>query len=635
MISRFRLRNSVRMRSAGSVALCLLILSSCAGRSASVPDTSILIEIQKTLDQAAAISSPEPELLGEDASDLLNELIPSLSLDEVLLTPIEDLHDITANNLPADVFFNSLFAESDYGVAVTPDVDVLINLTLPRVTIEEVMDIVAELYNLDIARRGNIYTVRPGGLRTRQFTIDYLNIQRMGNSNVQVNSGNNQNSSGIGGGNFGGNGFGNGGIGFGGFGGGNLNGGNLGGLGGIGGLGGLGGLGGGGAGGQISTTTNSDFWSDFETAISNLIGVESKSSSVGAANASFGGLYGGLGGGGAQNQSTVTDQGKSVLVIPQTGIIIVRAFPRELDEIEQFLNLSQEILQREVIIQVQILEVILNNGYEYALDFNTFGRQANDPVTGSGAFRGTADGLLGSTSEVAAELLAGNAGIDSISNPLEFNVGFTDFDAVFRFLQTRGTTQVVSSSQLRVLNNQKAIFQSGAQEIFQTQADTTTVTSVTNTTTNSNNNLQQFFTGISMDITPQISADGMITLHVHPVISAAEEQSKMIGGKIVPLPRTTTREIDSVIRAANGEIVVLGGLTFERNVNETAGVPGISQVPLLGDALEQKQIQSVKSEFIILLKPIIANREGDRQLLNESKERFRDINRIVDPFADN
>jgi MSHA biogenesis protein MshL len=58
-------------------------------------------------------------------------------------------------------------------------------------------------------------------------------------------------------------------------------------------------------------------------------------------------------------------------------------------------------------------------------------------------------------------------------------------------------------------------------------------------------------------------------------------------------------------------------------------------VPVLGDALEQRQTQSVKSEFIILLKPIIASEAGDRNLLQESNDRFRDINRAIDPFANN
>lgn len=602
----------------------LLLLSACATRSASVPDTTILTEIQQSLETAVLAQQEQerPEVLSEDDTDLLDELIPSLSLDQSFLAPVEERISVRTGEgrLSAIVFFNSLVDDTDYGVVVSPDVDVQINLNLPPVTIEEIMDTVAEIYNLDITRRGNTFLIQPGGLRTRQFTIDYLNVQRSGSSSIQVTSGGSQNSGNNR--NNGNNSFNNSGAfnssGVGnnsGFSNSGQNGGNF--------------SGGGGGGGQISTSTSTDFWSDLETAISNLIGVAS-SGGAPASTSVFGGSTAG-----SRNQSTVTEEGKRVLVQPLTGMVIVTAFPHELDTVEKYINEAQEILRREVIIQVQFLEVVLNKGFQYALDFNTFGQQANNLFTGSGAFAGTADGLLGSDNTQAGEFLSGDFGIEGISNPLQFSTNFTDFDAVFRLLQTRGTTQVISSPQLRVLNNQKAVFQDGAQEFFQTQADTTTVASSANTTTSANNNLQQFFSGISMDITPQISADGEITLHVHPIISAVDSQLKSIAGQIVPLALTTTREIDSVIKAQNGRIVVLGGLAFERNINETAGIPGISAVPILGDALEQKQTQSVKSEFIILLKPIMGSESGDRDLLTESNERFRDLNRAIDPFSDN
>lgn len=611
---RLAVQTNKRTVSRSGLAILLLLLGACATRPATTPDTSILEEIQISLDEAVLeIEAPEEEL-SEDESDLLGELIPGLSLDESVLAPVEERVSVSSPNLPADVFFNSLVADTNYGVAISEDVDVNINISLPNVTIEEAMDTVAEIYNLDIDRRGNIFTIRPGGLRTRQFHIDYLNVQRQGTSSMSVSnsgSGGGAANAGIGAGGLGG---------LGGIGGlnagvGGLNG--LSGVGGLGGLGGVGGIGGAGGGGQISTQTSTDFWSDLEIAITNLLGVQSGGS--GSSGGSGGGLlggFGGLGGGaGARNQSTVTDEGKSVLVQPLTGIVIVTAFPHELDRIEQFINAAHESLRREVIIQVQFLEVVLNKGFQYALDFNTFGLQANNPVTGSGEFLGTAEGLLGSDNDVAGEFISGVGSISGVGNPLQVSTNFTDFDAVFQLLQTRGTTQVISSPQLRVLNNQKAVFQDGDNEYFQTQADSTTVASGDNTTTNNENSLEQFFSGISMDITPQISAGGDITLHVYPIISAVEEQSKSIAGQVVPLPKTTTREIDSVIKAENGKIVVLGGLAFERNVNETAGIPGVSRIPVVGDALEHRQTQTVKSEFIILLKPIIANKEGNTRVL--------------------
>ena len=171
-----------------ALSALLLVLPSCIARGPHVPDTAILSEIQVTLDAAIASTAAVPvELLAPD-SDLLSELLPSLSLDEILLAPVEERISITSPNLPADVFFNSLVVDTDYGVVISEDVDVSINLSLPNVTIEEAMDIIAEIYNLDVTLRGNIFTVREGGLRTRQFTIDYLNVQRQGTSSISVSA---------------------------------------------------------------------------------------------------------------------------------------------------------------------------------------------------------------------------------------------------------------------------------------------------------------------------------------------------------------------------------------------------------------------------------------------------------------
>lgn len=146
------------------IPAAVLLLSACATQPARTPDTAVLAGIQESIDVAVEISEQTEAEQQEETEDLLDELIPSLSLDENLLTPIEDRVSISSPNLTADVFFNALVADTDYGVAISEDVDVTINLSLPNVTIEEAMDTVAEIYNLDITRRGNIYTVRPGVL---------------------------------------------------------------------------------------------------------------------------------------------------------------------------------------------------------------------------------------------------------------------------------------------------------------------------------------------------------------------------------------------------------------------------------------------------------------------------------------
>jgi len=136
-----------------------------------------------------------------------------------------------------------------------------------------------------------------------------------------------------------------------------------------------------------------------------------------------------------------------------------------------------------------------------------------------------------------------------------------------------------------------------------------------------------------MDITPQISADGTITLHVHPTITTVTEQSKPIGGEQVPTPRIAVRELDSIIKAQDGRIVVLGGLAYERTIDDSAGIPGVRNVPYVGAAFDQRYRSTVKSEFIILLRPVIGSDQSEQQLLRDRDNRLREINRSLNPFG--
>jgi MSHA biogenesis protein MshL len=587
-------------------ATLALLVSACGSSLRHTPDTAVLDSIQGTLDEAALTLDTTPAAPSQDEIDAI---LPSVFIIDEGTTPVEERFNIVANRETAQNFFANVVAGTDFGVAVSPDLEGEISLSLPNVTIDEVMQAVQQTYGYQISRRGNIYHVQPGGLQTRLFTVDYLNVSRMGTSTVQVSSsgqsgqnGNNNNSN-----NNNGN-LNNGGS-FNNTGGtnnnnnnGNLNNGSQNGS-----FSGGSGI----QGGQISTQTESKFWEDFEEVIAALIGTtvrREENNDVGG-----GSILSGLS---AARGSSPNSDGKSVVVQPQVGLVMVTAFPNELDRVAEYISHAQNILSREVTIQVQFLEVILNKGFQSAIDFDTFGPGgANSDNTITGAF-GT----------------NGDFSISGNSNPLSIVTNFTDFDAVFRILESRGTTQVLSSPSLKVLNNQKAVFQDGDEEYFQTGLSATTIAGGNNTTTNASASLESFFSGISMDITPQISADGKITLHVHPTISTVVEQNKTIAGEQIPLARTSVRELDSVIRGEDGKIVVLGGLAYERSTEDLAGIPVANDLPIVGAAFDQRRRQTVKSEFIILLRPMIANPGNEETFIRNSSERFKQINQDINSF---
>jgi MSHA biogenesis protein MshL len=600
------------LHSTSLTALSLLILSCSSVGPGADMDTEVLTNIQDLLLDADV--AYDPPVMMEPMDTTLQALMPGLSLSDNVLAPVVERFNVMAENENARDFFNNLVAGTDYGVIVSTEVEGQISINLPNVTIEEVMNTVAEIYDYQITRRGNIYEVKPQGMVTRIFTIDYLNVSRDGSSSVSITSG----GAGGAGGQQGGQGGAAGGIGGAGA--------VTSGAGGIAGGGGAaGGAGGGGAagggGGQVSTQTQTDFWTDIKATLEGILGLSTTSSAPAGAQPGASGLLAGLGTAGSRVQASAArdEAGRTVVVQPQVGLIMVTATPSELEQVASYIETAQSILMREVTIQVQFLEVILNKGYQSAIDFDTFGP--------GGQFEGTND--------ITGQFGAGTEGVtfDGISNPLTIATNFTDFNAVFRLLESRGTTQVLSSPSLKVLNNQKALFQDGDQEYFQTSVGSNVVNTGTSVTETSANNLQQFFSGISMDITPQISSDGTITLHVHPVITTVSEQNKSVAGQQVPLARTSVRELDSIIKAQDGRIVILGGLAYERTVDSTAGTPGLNDLPGVGAAFNQRRQSTVKSEFIILLRPVIANTQSEQNLLRDTGERVRRISESLNPFS--
>jgi len=546
-----------------------------------VPDTEVLGDMQDILERGVRAQT---NVLDAQSAQVVDELIPGLSVSDEMLAPVEERFNIASNQEDARQFFSNLVAGTQFGVLVSPEIEGQISISLPNVTIEEVMRAVEDAYDYTITRRGNIYQIQAPALETRMFSIDYLDVQRTGSSSVQVSSGGSSSGAVTGGGQSGG--LAGAGI-TGGAGG--AGGGSAGGLGGA--TGGVGGAvgGGGGGGGQISTVTDTDFWEDITDTLEYML----------------------------ESGDEEVDAGKSVIVQPQIGLVMVTAFPKDLQRVAEYIEHAQGILSREVTVQVQFLEVILNKGFQSAIDFDTFG---------PGGETGTDNTVVGDFQS------GGDSSMQGISNPLAITTNFTDFASVFRLLESRGTTQVLSSPSLKVLNNQKAVFQDGDQEYFQVSTGSSVVSSGQAVTQSENNDLQQFFSGISMDITPQISANGSITLHVHPTITTVTEQTKPIGGQQVPLARTSVRELDSIISAEDGKIVVLGGLAYERAVDEASGIPYAADLPGIGAAFDQRRRTTVKSEFIILLRPVIASPQSERQLLEERGDRLNEINRSLDPF---
>jgi MSHA biogenesis protein MshL len=292
-------------------------------------------------------------------------------------------------------------------------------------------------------------------------------------------------------------------------------------------------------------------------------------------------------------------------------------------------------MQRQVILEAKIIEVELKDGYQQGINWADLSKSGNTLIgqTGGGTLL-QGDGLSGiagntgnldpnNFSQVAANAVSAFGGMFTMA------VKSGNFAAFFEFLQTQGNMQVLSSPRVSTVNNQKAVIKVGSDEFFVTDVSSTTTSGVATTTT-PNVTLTPFFSGISLDVTPQIDGNGKVILHIHPTISDVVDQTKVIsvGSDVLSLPLafSQVRESDSIVSAKNGEIVIIGGLMTEKVVKKEADTPILSSIPLLGNLFKHTSNQKVKSELVILLKPIVIDNDNSwSKAIGESSTRVKQI----------
>jgi len=343
---------------------------------------------------------------------------------------------------------------------------------------------------------------------------------------------------------------------------------------------------------RISTETESDFWRDIQRSLQMIVG---------------------------------TEDGSQVIINPGAGLVMVRSDGKSLAQVEEYLRRTQLIMQRQVVLEAKILEIGLNEGYQQGVNWSDI--QSASRVTAS-------DGL---PAEFTAQALAGQAIQTSDIGGL-FSATFREgtFTALIELLGEQGNVQILSSPRISTVNNQKAVIKVGTDEFFVTDIDfddnNSAVTATDRTSTSVE--LTPFFSGISLDVTPQISEDGAITLHVHPSVSEVNDQEKVItvGDRDVTLPLalSTVRETDSVIRAESGQIVVIGGLIQNTSEDNNSAVPFFSEIPLLGELFKQRRFQSRKSELVILLRPVVAGTQQMNADVSASRERMQVLRELLE-----
>jgi MSHA biogenesis protein MshL len=542
--------------------ISLGLLASCADRPLRTPDVAQAIRSEMgSVPAKSGVPARISEALAEPAP-------PAVS------PPPEPRLDLLVNNAQAREVFLAIVAETRYSMLMHPDVAGMISVTLRGVTVKEALESIRDVYGYDFKIEGRRITIYGPSLQTRIFSINYPHSQRQGRSETRVSSGSAPTNPGVAGAAIGGGVYPGTGAPVGSQ---NINNPNL----------------------QrqtdssrVSTSSTSDFWTELSDAVRSMVG---------------------------------KGEGRSVVVSPQAGIMAVRAMPEELRQVDKYLKAAQIAIERQVMLEAKIVEVELRDGYQSGINWGAFGGDLTN---------GAAIGVLGSGVANTNPMLQSGSAIQGVvpipsvasgGGLFGLALATSQFAAVMGFLETQGDVQTLSSPRVATLNNQKAVLKVGSDDYFVTNVtggttNSSGVVGVAGTTTLPTLTLTPFFSGIALDVTPQIDDANNIMLHVHPAVTSVVEKTKdidlgSVGLYRLPLASSSVNETDTMVRLQDGNIVAIGGLMQLASSRSASGVPGTTSSSnpfsfLLGNRANAAR----KKEVVVLIKPSIIRTSQDWEL---------------------
>lgn len=303
---------------------------------------------------------------------------------------------------------------------------------------------------------------------------------------------------------------------------------------------------------QIESSSANRFWESLESSIRAVLGVPPDSSAV-VANR-------------------------------EGGVLMVNASGRQHERVGEFIDHIQRAARRQVMIEATIVEVALGDGYQQGIDWRRLGSPdwKVEP-------RGSGDG----------------SGIVPTLSYLSGNL-----DIKLDLLETFGTTKILSSPRLSVLNNQTAMLKVVEEVVyFLVDASTTEYEDSSREKITATTTPQSVSVGMVMALTAQISESGEIILNVRPTISSIsgfkDDPNPSLRDIPNRVPQIRTREIESVLRLRSGEIAVLGGLMEDKIDYDTGRIPLLGRLPLLGEAFTHRDNAVKRTELVIFLRPVV------------------------------
>jgi len=255
-------------------------------------------------------------------------------------------------------------------------------------------------------------------------------------------------------------------------------------------------------------------------------------------------------------------EGRILLVNPMASLVQVTAEWDRVQRVAELLERLEESLQRQVAIEVRIMEVVLNSDTQTGVNWQTI---------------------------INSEADFGLRTLDAVSNIgddfFQFTLDSKHITGVMQAISTSGDLRIVSTPRITTLNNQKAIVRVVREDVYYlASVEPAIISNGVATEPVVNYTPQTVPVGVVLDVTPQIGRDRVITLNVHPTISDVVGIAESPNLDTAPI--LAVRELDTVGKVADGQTLIIAGLISERSKDTRTGIPILKDLPILGYLFE-------------------------------------------------
>lgn len=306
------------------------------------------------------------------------------------------------------------------------------------------------------------------------------------------------------------------------------------------------------------------------------------------------------------------------IINKNAGLITVSATGNQIKRLDQYIEDLQKKMQTQVLIDVKMYSVVFNNSSSTGIDWAQLYALQNVNLKFDQVITGGIKSNFVSTAPLATDPTAPLFGtFNAAENTANvFQLGAkASLNEVIKFLKTQGDVHSISNPKVLTLNNQPALITAGTELFYKITSSTATTT--TTTTTTQNETINSVFSGVLLDITPEISKDNTITLRINPSVSETASAVSSDNSLRKMPPDLTRRQLSSVVTVKDGNRIIIGGLINTKTFNDTNKIPLLGDIPGLGYLFKRDTMSKKVEELVIIIEPHIVRKEADKLTLSD------------------